>query len=79
MIRYHLGPDFLDLKNLGLSLTFSVGDKPAKDFLMIEIHYFNEILIKSFEFIFDFCIPNQSMLGNIFIQFLNLILKKINK
>ena len=58
MIRYHLGPDFLDLKNLGSSLTFSVGDKPVKDFLMIERHYFNKILIKSFEFKFDFCIPN---------------------
>ena len=58
MIRYHLGPDFLDLKNLGSSLTFSVGDKPVKDFLMIERHYFNEMLIKSFEFKFDFCIPN---------------------
>ena len=57
MIRYHLGPDFLDLKNLGSSLTFSVGDKPVKDFLMIERHYFNDILIKSFEFKFDFCIP----------------------
>lgn len=58
MIRYHLGPDFLDLKNLGSSLTFSVGDKAVKDFLMIERHYFNEKLIKSFEFKFDFCIPN---------------------
>ena len=58
MIRYHLGPDLLDLKNLGSSLTFSVGDKPVKDFLMIERHYFNEKLIKSFEFKFDFCIPN---------------------
>ena len=58
MIRYHLGPDFFDLKNLGSSLTFSVGDKPVKDFLMIERNYFNGALIKSFEFKFDFCIPN---------------------
>ena len=58
LIRYHLGPDFLDLKNLGSSLTFSVGDKEVKNFLMIERHYFNEKLIKSFEFKFDFCIPN---------------------
>ena len=58
MIRYHLGPDFLDLKNLGSSLTFTVGNKEVKDFLMIERHYFNEKLIKSFEFKFDFCIPN---------------------
>ena len=60
MIRYHLGPDFLDLKNLGSSLTFTVGNKPVKDFLMIERHYFNEKLIKSFEFKFDFCIPNST-------------------
>ena len=57
-IRYHLGPDFLDLKNLGSSLTFSVGNQAVKDFLMIERHYFRDTLIKSFEFKFDFCIPN---------------------
>ena len=60
MIRYHLGPDFLELKNLGSSLTFQVGDKPVKNLLMIERHYFNEKLIKSFEFRFDFCIPNST-------------------
>ena len=57
-IRYHLGPDFLDLKNIGSSLTFSVGNQAVKDFLMIERHYFRDTLIKSFEFKFDFCIPN---------------------
>lgn len=59
-IRYHLGPDFLDLKNLGSSLTFSVGSKPVKNLLMIERHYFKDILVKSFEFKFDFCIPNST-------------------
>ena len=59
-IRYHLGPDFLDLKNLGSSLTFSVGNKPVKNLLMIERHYFKDILVKSFEFKFDFCIPNST-------------------
>ena len=59
-IRYLLGPDFLDLKNLGSSLTFSVGNEPVKDFLIIERHYFNDLLIKSFEFKFDFCIPNST-------------------
>jgi hypothetical protein len=59
-IRYHLGPDFLDLKDLGSSLTFSVGSKPVKDLLMIERHYFRDLLIKSFEFKFDFCIPNST-------------------
>lgn len=59
-IRYHLGPDFLELKNLGSSLTFSVGAKPVKNLVMIERHYFRDILIKSFEFKFDFCIPNST-------------------
>ncbi len=59
-IRYHLGPDFLELKNLGSSLTFSVGDKPVKNFLMIERHYFKNLLIKSYEFKFEFCIPNST-------------------
>lgn len=60
VIRYHLGPDFLELKNIGSSLTFSVGNKPVKDFLMIERHYYQTTLIKSFEFQFDFCIPNST-------------------
>ena len=59
-IRYHLGPDFLELKNLGSSLTFSVGNKPVKNLLMIERHYFKNILVKSFEFNFEFCIPNST-------------------
>lgn len=58
IIRYHLGPDFLDLRNIGTLLKFSVGDQPIKDFLLIERHYFKDILIKSFEFKFDFCMPN---------------------
>jgi hypothetical protein len=32
----------------------------VKDFLIIERHYFNDLLIKSFEFKFDFCIPNST-------------------
>ena len=59
-IRYHLGPDFLDLKDLGSSLTFSVGKQPVKNLLMIERHYYKDILVKSFEFKFDFCIPNST-------------------
>lgn len=58
VIKYHLGPDFLDLKNIGTLLKFSVGSKPVKDFVLIERHYFKDQLIKSFEFKFDFCMPN---------------------
>ena len=60
IIKYHLGPDFLDLRNIGTLLKFTVGSKPVKDFLLIERHYFKDILIKSFEFKFDFCIPNST-------------------
>ena len=31
VIKYHLGPDFLRLKTVGLTLTFSNGDKPIYD------------------------------------------------
>ena len=57
-MKYHLGPDFLELSNIGTALTFSVGDKPVKNLLMVERHYFKGKLIKCFEFKFDFCIPN---------------------
>jgi hypothetical protein len=60
IIKYHLGPEFLELRNLGTCLTFSVGKLPVKNLLMIERHYFKGKLIKSFEFKFDFCIPNST-------------------
>ena len=58
MIRFRLGPDFLNFKFLGSTLIFSVGNKEVNDFLIIERHYFNDKLLESFEFKFDFCIPN---------------------
>jgi len=57
-IRYHLGPEFLELRNIGTELTFSIGQLPVKNLVMLERHYFKGKLIKSFEFKFDFCIPN---------------------
>jgi hypothetical protein len=60
VIKYHLGPDFLELRNIGTALTFSVGPLPVRNLLMVERHYFKGHLIKSFEFKFDFCIPNST-------------------
>jgi len=57
-IRYHFGPNFFKLKTVGTTLRFSVGDKPVKNFRMIERHYFRDKLIQSFDFTFPFCIPN---------------------
>ena len=51
-IRYHLGPDFLDLKNIGSSLTFSVGNQAVKDFLMIERHYCIPNSVNTWEYIY---------------------------
>ena len=58
MLLYKFGPDFLDLKTIGTQLEFSVGDKPVKNFLMIEKHYFRDRILKDYEFDFKFCIPN---------------------
>lgn len=58
VIKYHLGPEFLSLKNIGTLLKFSVGKSQVKDFMLIERHYFKDQLVKSFEFKFDFCMPN---------------------
>lgn len=59
-VRYHLHKEFLNLKTLGAQITFTVGgEKVAKQFRMIERHYFKEKLIKSFDFNFGAAlIPN---------------------
>lgn len=56
-VRYHFGPNFFKLKKVGTNLTFSVGDKPVKNFRMIERHYYKDQLIQSFDFKFPFCMP----------------------
>lgn len=42
------------------SLEFKVGSKAINSFKMIERHFFNDILIKTFKFDFGFCIPNSA-------------------
>lgn len=41
-----------------VSVEFTVGDRPINSFRMIERHYFQGRLLKSFDFDFGFCIPN---------------------
>ncbi|TRY65603.1 hypothetical protein DNTS_015208 [Danionella cerebrum] len=43
---------------LACRVEFTVGDRPVTNFRMIERHYFQERLLKSFDFDFGFCIPN---------------------
>ena len=59
-VRYQFGPDFFRLKNVGTNLTFSVGSSPVKNFRMIERDYFRSTLVKSFDFLFPFCVPNST-------------------
>lgn len=58
MLKYHFGPDFLDLKTIGLQVQFKIGDQSVPNLTMIERHYFRGECIKSYEFKFGFCMPN---------------------
>lgn len=57
-ISYDFGSEFLELRTVGTTLQFAVGPYEVSNFRMIERHYFRDILIKSFDFNFGFCIPN---------------------
>jgi len=59
-VPYVFPPDFLRLRNVGATVTFKVGDKPVKNFTMVERHFFKGKLLKSFSFSFPFCIPDSS-------------------
>lgn len=56
-IRYHFGPEFLDIQTVGTLLEFTIGEEPLNDFLMIERHYFRDQLMQSYDFNMPFVIP----------------------
>ena len=58
VIKYHLGPDFLKLRTVGLTLNFGIGPKEVKKMEMVERHYFRGKVIRSYAFKFGFVIPN---------------------
>ena len=49
---------FLKLRTVGATVEFNVGNKPVKNFRMIERHFFRDQHLKTFDFDFGFCIPN---------------------
>ncbi|XP_030633647.1 protein unc-119 homolog A [Chanos chanos] len=57
-VRYQFTPAFLQLRRVGATVEFTVGDIPINNFRMIERHYFRGQLLKSFDFEFGFCIPS---------------------
>ena len=58
LIQYSFPPEFLQLRSLGTSIHFSVGQMPVSNFRMIERHYFRSTLLQSYNFGIDFMIPN---------------------
>ena len=60
VIKYHLGPDFLKLRTVGLTLNFGIGPEPINKLEMVERHYFRGKVIRSYDFKFGFVIPNST-------------------
>ena len=60
VIKYHLGPDFLRLRTVGLTLNFSNGPAAIPKMEMVERHYFRGRVIRSYDFKFGFVIPGSS-------------------
>lgn len=60
LIRYHLGPDFLELQTVGLTMYFSIGPTAIKNMELVERHYFRGRCIRDFGFKFGFVIPNST-------------------
>lgn len=50
----------MELRHVGATVRFSIGEKPVENFRMIERHFFRDQLLKSFDFEFGFCIPNSN-------------------
>lgn len=59
-VRYQFPAEFLDLKTVGATIEFTVGQKAINKFRMIERHFFRDIHLKTFDFSFGFCIPQSS-------------------
>jgi len=59
-ISYQFPSNFLKAKTVGTTLKFKVGSQPLKNFRMIERHYFEKKLVKSYDFNFVFCMPDST-------------------
>ncbi|XP_055532773.1 protein unc-119 homolog isoform X2 [Wyeomyia smithii] len=56
-VRYQFTPQFLKLKTVGATVEFTVGSRSVKNFRMIERHFFQDKILKTFDFEFGYCIP----------------------
>ena len=61
ILKYDFNKEFLDIQKVALYLEFKIlGDKPINELIMIENHYFQGKLLRTFEFKFGFCMPNST-------------------
>lgn len=60
LIKYHMGPDFLELKTIGLTMNFSIGPKAINKFEVIDRHYFRGRVVREYTFKFGFVIPKST-------------------
>ena len=58
LIKYHLGPDFLQLRTVGLTMMFGIGATPINNLEVVERHYFRGRVLRDYSFRFGFVIPN---------------------
>lgn len=57
-IRYHFGPELLEINTIGTTLEFVNGPYEVHQFRMVERHYFRDQLITSYDFTMPFVMPN---------------------
>ena len=62
ILKHSFSPAFFMLKNLELNLTFHCvqEEKPLKDLVLIEKHFFRDEIISEFVFTFPVCIPGST-------------------
>lgn len=57
-IQYTFPPAILNLRTIGTTLFFSVGENPVSNLRLIERHYFRNTLLRNYDFLIPFCMPN---------------------
>ncbi|KAF5827271.1 centriole proteome protein [Dunaliella salina] len=57
-VKYTFPRNFLKFNTVRTALEFKIGPQPLNDFRMIELHYFKNKLVRTYDFSFGFCIPN---------------------
>ena len=61
ILKHDFTPDFFKLENLELNLQFDcITNRPLKDLILIEKHFFRGEILSNFEFSFPACIPNST-------------------